>query len=497
MAVATLLTSIENMETAPTFTSYGGGQGATVNTDIFIQGSQSGGRRADNVTDSGFGATFTAVDLSAAGQHVRVWLFVTQWAAVTQVQMRLSSGADDDHEFPTAEYPPLGGFVPVWIDVSRAPEVGGTANEASISEIGVLLDIGDVGGNAQNLIIDAISHGTSGLRWTGTAGDFADFRTFENTNVEGVLITLLGKDFCFARLEIGSATATTFTDSDFSVVFPSQALVASTFMGVTIDLQNASTSVSLTDGSIESSAPAAATTRPDFVVTGTAGTLTATGLSVIGARTVTLTSGVAWTGGTIDTVNMTQGSADVDGVTIRTRSASGVPCLTDPDFTLLTNTTFVQAGAGPALEIDTTGTYDLTTTTFEGYNAANGQTDSAIDITETLWTVTLQYAGATPPTYRTAGATVILQQTNQLEITGLINPSEVRVYNAGTTTEVAGQENVTTGTFTAQIDAATYPTVDISIISLGYLNRRLTSFSMATDRSIPASQTIDRQYLNP
>lgn len=87
-----------------------------------------------------------------------------------------------------------------------------------------------------------------------------------------------------------------------------------------------------------------------------------------------------------------------------------------------------------------------------------------------------------------------------LTLTGLQNPSEVRVFNAGTTTEVpdTGEESVTDGTFSGSIDIASYPTVDISILSLGYQNTRLLSIPVpAAGVSIPVQQVLDRQYANP
>lgn len=87
--------------------------------------------------------------------------------------------------------------------------------------------------------------------------------------------------------------------------------------------------------------------------------------------------------------------------------------------------------------------------------------------------------------------------TNTLEMTGLKNPTEVRIFEAGTTTEIGGQDSVTSGTFSTQIDGGTYPSVDISIISLGYQNTRLLSVDVASGNvSIPVQQVIDRQYAN-
>jgi hypothetical protein len=83
-----------------------------------------------------------------------------------------------------------------------------------------------------------------------------------------------------------------------------------------------------------------------------------------------------------------------------------------------------------------------------------------------------------------------------LTLTGLQNPTEVRLFDAGTTTEIGGQENVTSGTFAAELDAGSYPSIDISILALGYQNTRLLGISTAASQSIPIQQVLDRQYAN-
>ena len=85
---------------------------------------------------------------------------------------------------------------------------------------------------------------------------------------------------------------------------------------------------------------------------------------------------------------------------------------------------------------------------------------------------------------------------NTLTLTGLQNPSEVRVFSAGTTTPVTGQENVTMGVFSGDIDFGLYPTVDIAILSLTYQNIKLLGVNMSSDVSIPVQQIRDRQYAN-
>lgn len=87
--------------------------------------------------------------------------------------------------------------------------------------------------------------------------------------------------------------------------------------------------------------------------------------------------------------------------------------------------------------------------------------------------------------------------TPTLSLTGLKNPTEIRVYDAGTTTEIAGQESVTSGTFSWVYDPEAYPLVDISILALGYKNTRLTGIALGyTDVTIPVQQQLDRQYGN-
>lgn len=85
-----------------------------------------------------------------------------------------------------------------------------------------------------------------------------------------------------------------------------------------------------------------------------------------------------------------------------------------------------------------------------------------------------------------------------LTLTGLQNPSEVRIYVAGTTTELTGAENITGGSFSWNYDPDVVADVDISILSLGYQNIRLKNLSLGlSDSSIPIQQQVDRQYLNP
>jgi hypothetical protein len=81
-----------------------------------------------------------------------------------------------------------------------------------------------------------------------------------------------------------------------------------------------------------------------------------------------------------------------------------------------------------------------------------------------------------------------------ITLTGLVNPTEVRVFSASTTTEIAGQETITSGQFS--FDVASGTLIDISILSLQYQNLRLKNYNVTSDATIPIQQIVDRQYLN-
>ena len=99
------------------------------------------------------------------------------------------------------------------------------------------------------------------------------------------------------------------------------------------------------------------------------------------------------------------------------------------------------------------------------------------------------------------GATVIGTRTDStgttkistLTLTNLKSNTEVRVYTAGTSTEVAGVENSgTSETFDIEDNS-----VDVVLHALGYLNQVLEAVDTTGNVSLPITQVLDRQYNNP
>jgi hypothetical protein len=446
-SVTSQLTRINDLEGTLTSVAVGGGAGATANTDIFIQGAQSLGRRQSNVTLNGFMVDDGAGnDLSAADIHVGLWIWVTHYAVLTALRVRIASnsgsGNYDEHIVPLTEYPSGGGWIKVWLDISRTPDAtGGTAlDEATARYFGPIVSLPTVGGNAQNLILDAIDRATAGLLLTGTVGLFSDFVTADEgntTNKYGVVTTSSGIIFCRARLTLGSASSLAFDDSGFTIVFPQQNLVADTFMGITVDLQNASTSVVWANGSLQSPG----TKKGDLVVTGTSGDFTATVMAITGLRVITLNAACVLTDsvlaqcGTV-TVNGAdvRGSSFVESTVATDTSAAIWNVATDPDG-FLDNTTFTKgANAHHGIELGTSSPTSVTLRgiTASGFNAADGNNDSFIHVKRTTGTVTINWVGGSgTPSYKSDGATVVLvvdPVTTSIEV--LDNETQAAIQNA-------------------------------------------------------------------
>jgi len=91
------------------------------------------------------------------------------------------------------------------------------------------------------------------------------------------------------------------------------------------------------------------------------------------------------------------------------------------------------------------------------------------------------------------GGTINFINPAQLTITELDNPTEVRVFIAGTQTEVAGQEVVSSGSFSTSIGV---PFVDVTLLSLTQKYRHFKNINMSSDFVLPSGQSFDPNYRN-
>jgi hypothetical protein len=432
--VANQLTRIHDAEGTLTTANWpsGGGTGGA-NTDIFLQGSQSLGKRQ---TTTGTAAGFILEDAannncSAADVHVGLWFWVTQYAILDDVKLGFASNTGsptnfDSHNFDFAnEYPSLGGWVRAWVDISRTPDAtGGTGlDEAALRTYGIQVSFTtSPGGTSPNVILDAadFTDGTAALDLTGTSGVWSDFSTADanTTNQYGVFRLINGVYFCYARVQLGtSGSSLVFNDSNFTIIFPNQSLVATTFMGVTVDLGNASTNIDWTNGVIRS----AGAKKGDLQVTGTSGAFDTSGMTFLALREVVLTSVCNIVGGSfIECGLITAGGADLVGVNIVRSTATSA--ISVANLSQIDECVFTSDGTGHAVNLGTisssiTMTWNCTDSGYAGTNGSTGNETILVNVASSQ-TLTINVSdGATTPTYYNTGAGSVSVVSGQATLT--------------------------------------------------------------------------------
>ena len=191
---------------------------------------------------------------------------------------------------------------------------------------------------------------------------------------------------------------------------------------------------------------------------------------------------------------------------IEANTADGVAFMTTDDLNDIVFCEF-EFSDGHAIELTTPRVASQTSkgNTYTGYGgtagsnptASSGSTDAAVyNNAGGAVTIDVTSGGDTPSVRNGASATTVVNANTQITLTGLVNPTEVRVYTAGTTTELAGTEDVTTGSFVFSRPQG--ESVDIRIFAVSYLPADLLNFTIpSTDTTIPIDQDFDRNYSNP
>ena len=459
MTATSLQTTYNNQDVADTVTisDIGGGPGAGSDPNIYVQGDESVSRRINNQTRGWVIESDDGTDRNLSGLHVKVWVGSVTWPDVTSVDIVIDDGtnAADQHTIDTTLYPPAGGigFIPIHLDPNRTPETGGTTDITAIGAtegIGIEATVGSLSSNLDNMFTDSITYGSAGYALTATA-NIAQVATAEaviTTGKRGILLEQDGIYFCYSRLVIGSSShptltsvSTQYSDTNETIVFPDQTLVATDYMGLTHDLGNAATTVAYTGVTIQSANVTGASRRPDFVVSNTSGSLTLTNCNLLGMRLITLNSACSVTGGTLDAVEITQGSADIENLTINTRSTANVAVIDDPTFgvsTDLNNVDFIQKGTGHAIEITSAGQYTFTNLTFTDYSGTAGEnltgnsgSSAAAILNSSNADVTIVVSGGDVPSIRNSGASsrTFVQNNATVSLTRLLGNTEISVLN--------------------------------------------------------------------
>ncbi|ANS05913.1 hypothetical protein [uncultured Mediterranean phage] len=459
MAVTNNATLIEDHEAAPSYSSIGSGQGAASDADFFFLGTLGSSRRMDNVTKAGFWfSDGTTHDVSAAGTHVKFFINSITPSFFTDCWMRLgpSQTVYEEHNvgitwFDTS----AGGWTPVWVEVDAGTDTGSPTFTA-VDEWAILCDMGNISSNLKNLNVDQSHYSARPvLLWDGSSGDLDDFITTEDTAGTGTLTKRNGLFTCYANLAIGSSTATTFDMDGEVIAFPDAVWLpsASTWMGIDVDLQNASTDITATGGSlISGNASGASARKPDFVVTGTSGVLDVSTRVFDGLRIITLTSGVTGNGCSISNSGLvTLGEADLSGssVLISAVAADEGAVFDDrtttgsTDITELDNCTFSQgAAAHHAIRFGTGVDDDITLTgiEFTGFSSTPEADGATLRFDATSGSLNCNLIGCTVGGAAATDANVGVDDAAGIAVTLIIDPATLLINvkdNAGVDLENA------------------------------------------------------------
>jgi hypothetical protein len=109
-------------------------------------------------------------------------------------------------------------------------------------------------------------------------------------------------------------------------------------------------------------------------------------------------------------------------------------------------------------------------------------------------TGTLRWTNNNGSDAKLGSGNVVFQNPFTLTLTNIQPNTEIRVYEAGTTNEIAGEESNITGSFSTTVSVSS---VDIRIASLSYRITSLLGVNITSNVSIALSQFEDRNYFNP
>lgn len=511
------LTDITLSEATTGFTALGGGaSGLGAGSDYAVQGTNAVDKQITGVTTKGMvydnGATIT----NSTGKHFFIWLFPATPGTMTsnatgglRATLGTATNAYIDFYIHGNDTLQKGGArcYPIrYTTTTTSRRVATGAPGTNPQWFG-----GQMSTNAAvkgaNFGVDAIRHGTGGYITSGdstTSGSFAGFATQNDlvANQWGILTLEDGIYKLQGRFVVGQhstliTTASYFNDSNKIITLTDTEHSETDFTQIIVD--HPSTFFNLNNINIIS----LGTNNPGKLVFNnatTTGSLTSCNFNKLG--TTVLRGNVAVTSTTWRTCdNVTQNSAVIStSIFASSTSTSSLIC-NNPG--LVSNCEFISDGSNHALEVISAGSYSFSGNKFTGYASVIGSTGNEVIYNNSGGALILNVAGGSGIiSYRNGvGATTTINNTIDVTITGLKDNTEIRVFSNGTTTELAGIENATSGTtgnrsFTFSLSAGT--SIDIVVINVTYINERIEGYIVPSSAgSIPIQQRFDRNYTNP
>jgi len=222
---------------------------------------------------------------------------------------------------------------------------------------------------------------------------------------------------------------------------------------------------------------------------------TTNGTTIIG-QIVTGATGRNFNRTTFDRCGLiTLGGSQLANCTVS--DSSSTPAVLTADPSDISDTVFVSAGTGHAIQMSATGTFDFFGNTFTGYGA-DGTTDAALyNNSGGLVTLNLAAGEATPTVRNGAGASTVFDTPSvDIVVSGLTAGSRVQVYNVTQAAEIDNAiEAGTTYTYTVTSEA---DDGDIIRIRATYIGKQPFVqngvFDDASGVTILASQPEDTIY---
>lgn len=501
----TYIASADGAETWTEFTNATQGGTPAIDTDYYIQGSASYSAQAtktgwsSSAFDKGSGVTI------AAGDAVFFWIWFgapncLNTAALCGMGVGIGSGIGAWNYFKVAgsDSYAYGGWLNISVDPTCAAD-GSYGSPTSTRQVfGSILNLVTAPSRGYIYSSDCIRYGRSLICTGGQTGNklcFTDAATSNDSVINrwGLCQAVAGGFQIKGQFIVGDSTnAGDFRDSNRTVLLQDLPRVKSDFTRFIVN-QPASV-FALTACSITSLGTNA---RGDFVASGNA---------EIDLQSCTFTDMGSFTFSSDSVIEdctfrrcgqITQGGATFEGCTFD--SCRTAICLSANDPDLISYCSFTSTGTGHGMEITVAGTYTFDGNLFVGYGAS-ATTDAAI-YNNSGGAVTLNIGGGgdSSPTIRngTAATTTLCAGQVNLTLTSIVTCSEVRIYTAGTTAELAGVENSdTTFVYTYLYSSGTY--VDIVVFNVDYEYYRIESYELGNaNASLPIAQVVDRQYSNP
>lgn len=528
MAVATYtsdLTDIFLFESTTGVGAYGGGgAGLGASPDYAIEGTNAVDKQV-SASEKGFMYDNVSNFTIGADDHFFIWIVVAVYGLADTRDNRgihVSIG-DDTSNFVKfhvngGDTLPKGGVQPYAIrfdntTLANRRTLVGTPGTTP-SQIG---GGANVTGTARfsNLGIDAARIGTGYDILNGTGADpeadFAGIASDDESTSEGVFQTANGGFNWQGKLRIGSAsTACEFLDSNTNL------FIINTLDGESLSdftellVENASSILTLSNVNFI----ALGTHNPGRLESLTSGaTLALTGCGFIGFGETVLNvgstlTGCRWIGAGLVTM---AGGAIASGSFSEGNQATGIEQVLTTNPSLITFTDFVSGGAGHAVRCDTVGTFNWQGNTDSGYTgtrgsnlvSSSGSTDAMFyNNSGGLITLNVTSSGQQPSVRNGAGATTVVNANISVTYNGLVNGSEVRVYNAGTSTEIDGVESVTGNSFNWSVGSGV--SMDIVILgpiptppsppAIAYIPIRQEGVSFTADTTLGITQVVNRNY---